>query len=173
MAAADMIHPLALVDQSSEIGEGSSVWQFASVIRGSHLGRRANIGGCSVIDGAILGDDCSVGHGAQVHPGSRVGNGVFIGPGAILCNDHWPRIAKDGFDGAALLSGAVITIDVEDDVSIGAGAIILPGVRIGHHVMVAAGAVVTRGVPPHCLWKRCGAVIPIAARVPERTPEAA
>lgn len=167
-----MIHPTAVVEGST-VGEGAEVWQFASVIRGATVGLNGNIGGCAVVDGATLGNDCSVGHGAQVHPGSRLGNRVFVGPGAILCNDRWPRVSKDGFDGDALLSGAVITIDVEDDVSIGAGAIILPGVRIGHDAVIAAGAVVTRGVPAHCLWKRCGAVVPIAARVPDRTPEAA
>jgi acetyltransferase-like isoleucine patch superfamily enzyme len=168
-----MIHPLALVSDDCKIGEEAKVWQFASVIRGANIGLNANIGGCSIVDGATIGNDCSIGHGAQIHPGSRLSNRVFVGPGAILCNDRWPRISKDGFDGDALLSGAVITIDVEDDVSIGAGAIILPGVRIGHDSMIAAGAIVGRSVPPHYLWKRCGGLVPISARVPDRTPEAA
>jgi acetyltransferase-like isoleucine patch superfamily enzyme len=42
-------------------------------------------------------------------------------------------------------------ITVEDDVWIGAGAIVLDGVRIGCGAVVAAGAVVTRDVPPHTI----------------------
>ena len=40
---------------------------------------------------------------------------------------------------------------IEDDIWIGANAVILPGVTIGHHTVVAAGAVVTKDVPPHSL----------------------
>jgi len=40
---------------------------------------------------------------------------------------------------------------IEDDIWIGANAIVLPGVTIGHHSVVAAGAVVTKDVPPHSL----------------------
>lgn len=167
-----MIHALAFVEESVQLGSGATVWQFASVIRGANVGRNVNIGGCSVVDGATIGNDCSIGHGAQIHPGSRLSNRVFVGPGAIICNDRWPRISKEGFDGSALLSGALITVDVEDDVSIGAGAIVLPGVHIGHDSMISAGSVVTRSVAPHSLWKRCGSIVPISARVPARTPEA-
>ena len=39
----------------------------------------------------------------------------------------------------------------EDDVWVGANAVILPGVTIGEHCVVAAGAVVTKDVPPHSL----------------------
>lgn len=42
-------------------------------------------------------------------------------------------------------------VKIGDDVWIGANAVILPGVTIGNHAVVAAGAVVTKDVPPHCL----------------------
>ena len=42
-------------------------------------------------------------------------------------------------------------ITIEDDIWIGANAVILPGVTIGNHSVVAAGAVVTKNVPPHSL----------------------
>lgn len=42
-------------------------------------------------------------------------------------------------------------VTIEDDVWIGANAVVLPGVRIGNHSVVAAGAVVTKDVPPHSL----------------------
>jgi acetyltransferase-like isoleucine patch superfamily enzyme len=42
-------------------------------------------------------------------------------------------------------------VTIEDDVWIGANAVVLPGVRIGTHAVVAAGAIVTKDVPPHSL----------------------
>ncbi len=40
---------------------------------------------------------------------------------------------------------------LEDDIWVGANAVILPGVTIGKHAVVAAGAIVTKDVPPHSL----------------------
>jgi acetyltransferase-like isoleucine patch superfamily enzyme len=40
---------------------------------------------------------------------------------------------------------------IEDDIWIGANAVILPGVTIGQHSVVAAGAIVTKDIPPHSL----------------------
>ena len=42
-------------------------------------------------------------------------------------------------------------VTIENDVWVGANAVILPGVTIGNHCVVAAGAVVTKDVPPHSL----------------------
>ncbi len=42
-------------------------------------------------------------------------------------------------------------VTIEDDVWVGANAVILPGVTIGNHCVIAAGAVVTKDVPPHSL----------------------
>ena len=42
-------------------------------------------------------------------------------------------------------------VTIEDDVWVGANAVILPGVTIGEHCVIAAGAVVTKDVPPHSL----------------------
>ena len=42
-------------------------------------------------------------------------------------------------------------VTIEDDVWIGANAVILPGVAIGTHSVVAAGAIVTKDVPPRSL----------------------
>lgn len=41
------------------------------------------------------------------------------------------------------------SVVISDDVWVGANAVILPGVTIGTHAVVAAGAVVTKDVPPH------------------------
>ncbi len=149
------IHPQAQVDDDVKIGVGSKVWQFASVIRGAVLGKDCTVASCAVVDGATLGDGCTVGHGASVNPGFLAGTGVFIGPNVTICNDRWPETSKEGFDGDALRTGKWAVI-AGDGASIGANAVILPGVRIGVGAMVAAGAVVDRDVPDGFLWRRNG-----------------
>jgi carbonic anhydrase/acetyltransferase-like protein (isoleucine patch superfamily) len=165
------IAPSCVVGEAT-IGARSVVWQFASVIRGASIGADCSIGGCAIVDAAMVGDRCLVGHGAQLHPGTRLGAKVFVGPGAIICNDSWPRVGKDGFDSGALLERRFVTVDIADGVSIGAGAIILPGVVIGAGSFIAAGAVVTHSMPACSLWKRKGGWVPLSARRPQRLREA-
>lgn len=142
-----MIHPLAVVDGDLE---GVTVWQFASVIRGAKIGAGSSIGSCAIVDGAKLGRRVRVGHGASIHPGALIGDDVFIGPAAIICNDPYPQAGSD-FDVGELLAGKVV-VRIEDRASIGAGAVILPGVTIGKGAMIAAGSVVTRDVARGALW---------------------
>lgn len=143
------------IDHDCEIGEGTKVWQFASVIRGATVGRFCIVGACAIIDGASVGDRCSIGHAASIHPGARIGSDVLIGPSAVICNDRWPSVEKTGWDLAAIRQFS--TVIIEDGASIGANATILPGVRIGAGALVAAGSVVTRDVPTYQVF-RCGQV---------------
>lgn len=80
-----------------------------------------------------------------------IGDDVLIGSGVhfYAANHSFERtdipIASQGHEKAE-------DIVVEDDVWIGAGAIILPGVRIGRHSVVAGGSVVTKSVPPFTVY---------------------
>lgn len=164
------VHANAVV-KDAEIGVGTTVWQFATVIRHANVGRDCNIGSCSVVDGATIGDKCSVGHGAQLHPGLSAGNEVFFGPGCIVCNDPWPRVRKGDFDIDRILEGFT-TVRIGDGASIGARAVVLPGVSIGAGAMIAAGAVVDCSVPDNHLFKRGGEIVEIARRQITRMREA-
>ncbi len=62
---------------------------------------------------------------------------------------------------ARLLDGFLTTVRIFDGASIGAGAIILPGVMIGERAMIAAGAVVSRSVRAMQLFRRDGTAEPI------------
>lgn len=156
-----MIHRAAQVDAAAKVGHGTKVWQFASIVREAMIGTDCTVASCAIVDGAMVGNRCSIGHGASVHPGTWIGDDVFIGPAAVVCNDRWPRVGKDGFDVRPLIQGEFVTVEIEDGASIGAGAIILPGVVIGAGAMVAAGAVVSRNVPECHLFKRDGSMVPI------------
>lgn len=99
----------------------------------------------------IVGDRVKIQNRASLYRGVTVEDGVFIGPHAILTNDRHPRaITPDG----ALKTQAdwtVAPITICYGAAIGAGAIIVAGVRVGRWALVAAGAVVAADVPDHGL----------------------
>jgi UDP-2-acetamido-3-amino-2,3-dideoxy-glucuronate N-acetyltransferase len=138
-----MIHALADV-QTADIGEDTRVWQFVVILAGAHIGAQCNICANVLIEGDVmLGNRVTVKSGVQLWDGLRVADDVFIGPNATFTNDLHPRsrVRLNKFPVTLLRQGS----------SIGAGAVILPGVEIGAHAIVGAGAVVTRSVPPNAM----------------------
>ncbi|SFQ11141.1 Acetyltransferase (isoleucine patch superfamily) [Geopseudomonas sagittaria] len=137
------IHPLADV-QTTEIGESTRIWQFVVALPEARIGADVNIcSHCLIENDVIIGDRVTVKSGVQLWDGLRVGNDVFIGPNASFTNDRFPRSRQH--------PGKFLETTIQDSVSIGAGAVILPGITIGAKAMVAAGAVVTRSVPPNAI----------------------
>jgi UDP-2-acetamido-3-amino-2,3-dideoxy-glucuronate N-acetyltransferase len=137
------IHALADV-QCTSIGEASRVWQFVVILPGAVIGADCNICSHCLIEGDVkIGDRVTVKSGVQLWDGLRVGNDVFIGPNASFTNDRFPRSRQR--------PERFLETSIGDGASIGAGAVILPGITIGNRAMVAAGAVVTRSVPPNAV----------------------
>ncbi|MBC7250673.1 MAG: N-acetyltransferase [Anaerolineae bacterium] len=146
------IHPTAHISPQAHIGEGTKIWHQVQVREGVTLGRHCIIGKGVYIDfNVTIGDNVKIQNGACVYHGVTLEDGVFVGPGVILTNDKLPRaINPDG----TLKSDAdwkVSPILVKRGASLGAGAVILPGVTIGQFAMIAAGAVVTHDVPDYGL----------------------
>ncbi|MCY1271259.1 dTDP-3-amino-3,6-dideoxy-alpha-D-galactopyranose 3-N-acetyltransferase [compost metagenome] len=138
-----MIHPLSDV-QSTNIGEETRVWQFTVVLAGAVIGRNCNINAhCFIENDVVIGDNVTVKSGVYLWDGMRVEDNVFIGPNVTFTNDKYPRSKQypEQFAVTTIQRGA----------SIGAGAVVLPGVTIGERAMVAAGAVVTRDVMPNAV----------------------
>jgi UDP-3-O-[3-hydroxymyristoyl] glucosamine N-acyltransferase len=155
------IHVRAWVDESVSIGARTKVWQFASITRGTVLGEDCSVSPLAMLDGSIYGDRALISAGFAAGAGFKVGSDVFIGPNVTLCNDMWPRSDKEGYDDAALRSGERFAVIIGDRCTIGANAVILPGVRIGDGSIVAAGAVVTRSIAPGLVLKRNGYCAPL------------
>ncbi|GHW66713.1 WxcM-like domain-containing protein [Vibrio cholerae] len=135
------IHEKAICE-SNNIGSGTKVWAFAHILPGAKVGNNVNVcDGVFIENDVIIGNNVTIKCGVQLWDGVRVGNNVFIGPNATFSNDKYPRSKcyPDSFSPTT----------IEDGASIGANATILPGVTIGMHAMVGAGAVVTRNVPPY------------------------
>jgi acetyltransferase-like isoleucine patch superfamily enzyme len=106
------------------------------------IGNRVAIGTSAVIEGStIIGDEVSLQSMVYIPTDTVIGNNVFIGPNTVLTNDRYPPTRIGGLKGPQIHDGAAI----------GANATLLPGVSIGEGALVAAGAIVTRDVPPHML----------------------
>jgi acetyltransferase-like isoleucine patch superfamily enzyme len=82
---------------------------------------------------------------------------VFVGPGATTTNDD--TMGRHGRERP--LRGAILRRACR----VGAGAVLTPGVEIGEEAFVAAGAIVTRDVPPRAVVM--GAPAKVVRQVPE------
>jgi len=101
----------------------------------------------------VVGDRCKIQNRASIFHVVTLGAGVFVGPHAVFTNDRYPRaINPDGSMKSDDDWDAGET-HVGDGASVGAGAVVLPGVTIGAWAMVAAGAVVTTDVREHAIVK--------------------
>jgi len=135
------VHPAADV-QSEAIGDRTRIWQFVVVLPGAKIGKDVNIcSHCFIENDVYIGDRTTVKCGVQVWDGVRLGDDVFVGPNVTFTNDKFPR--------SKVFPEKFAETQVENNVSIGGGAVILPGLTIGTHAMVGAGAVVTKSVPPY------------------------
>lgn len=151
------VHNQAHVCESAELGDGVTVWQFASVVRGAIVGAGSSIGANATVDGAVIGKRCRIQSGARLFVGCVLEDEVFIGPNVVVCNDYFPRTDKTGFYPNVYNQRAAVWI--ERGASVGANVTVLPGVRIGRHAMIAAGSKVTTDVPDWTLWKTDGTCV--------------
>ncbi len=137
------IHPTALV-ASKDVGEGTRIWAFVNILAGSKIGRDCNIcDRCFVENDVVLGDRVTVKCGVSLYDGLVLESDVFVGPGVIFSNDPRPRSGVH-------LAAHPRTL-VRQGASLGAGAILLPGIAVGRYAMVGAGALLTRDVPDFAL----------------------
>lgn len=137
------LHPLSDV-QTSQIGEGTRIWQFSIILGGARIGRDCNICAHTLIENdVILGDNVTVKSGVYIWDGTIIGNNVFIGPNATFTNDKIPR--------SKVYPENYLKIIIQDYASIGANATLLPGINIGKYAMVGAGAVVVKDVPDYAV----------------------
>lgn len=103
---------------------------------GSKIGSFCDIGG-------VTGEDCMIQSFAYIPSGVMIGERCFIGPRVTFTNVKHPPL-KEGEE--------IQETKVGDDVVIGAGAIILPGLTIGDRAVIGAGSVVTKDIPAGETW---------------------
>jgi acetyltransferase-like isoleucine patch superfamily enzyme len=112
-----------------EIGDDTRVGPFVEIQRGARIGAR-----------------CKVQSHAFICEGVTVEDEVFVGHGVMFVNDKYPRATTTA---GTLQRGddwELLEIVVERGASLGSGAVVLGGVRVGAGAIVGAGAVVTKDV---------------------------
>lgn len=122
-----------------------------------------NLYGCSIGDGCkigsfveiqkdvVIGKRCKISSHSFLCSGVKIGDGVFVGHNVSFVNDKYPSAVNS--DGSLQTSDDWHQVDtwIEDGASIGTGATILCGVRIGKKALVGAGSVVTKDVPANAV----------------------
>jgi acetyltransferase-like isoleucine patch superfamily enzyme len=117
-----------------EIGAGSRIGAFVEIQRGASVGAR-----------------CKVSSHSFICDGVRIEDEVFIGHGVMFTNDRLPAATDESGRAKGDADWLLERTTVRRGASIGSNATILPGIVIGARALVAAGAVVTRDVPPHAI----------------------
>lgn len=166
------VHESATIESDVTIGNDTKVWHDAHIRCGARIGRGCVIGKGVFIDAGVrVGDHCKIQNYACLYAPAVLEEGVFVGPRAILINDKNPRaITPQGEPNEQWEPQGVY---LARGVSVGAGAIVMPGITMEEWSMAGAGAVVNSnamphdlmlGVPARCLGKvnEAGKVIEIA-----------
>lgn len=132
-----IIHPLALIDWNVHLGRHCFIGR-------ADLNTLGGNGRIEIGDGSIVYNGCDLlcHHNSTIRIGKNV---LFTRHSSAVTGGH-----KFEDPNVAIISQGVTTADitVEDDCWIGYRVILLPGVRVGRGSVVAAGAVVTKDLPP-------------------------
>lgn len=138
-------HPTAVIDQGSQIGEGSKIWHFSHLMPGCVIGENCVIGqNVFIAPKVVLGNGVKVQNNVSIYTGVICEEDVFLGPSMVFTNVINPRSfleRKDEFRQTLVRKGA----------SIGANATIICGVTIGQFALIGAASVVTKDVPDYAL----------------------
>jgi UDP-3-O-[3-hydroxymyristoyl] glucosamine N-acyltransferase len=163
------VHPTAVVDETAQLGDDTVVWSHACIGAGVIAGRSCRIGHAAYVDrGVRLGDRVVLHTGASVFRPFELDDDVFIGPHACLSNDRDPVATR-------IRDLTAMTWRVGTGATVGAGAIVLADVELAPHVLIGAGAVVTRSTVPFGIYmgtpaRLTGFRCPCGARFPLPVP---
>lgn len=135
---------LPLSGQRVDLDQGSVAWWPCHIGREAKIGPECSIGALAHIgQRVVLGRRCKVQGSAYIADECVLGDDVFIGPSAVLLNDKFPPSNdRTKWRPVHVGTGAVI----------GGNATVIPGNNVGEHSVLAAGAVLTKDLPPHEVW---------------------
>lgn len=139
------VHESSYIDSGVTIGDGTKVWHFSHILKGSDIGNNCSIGQNVMIGPDVrVGDNCKIQNNVSLYSGVELEQGVFCGPSCVFTNVINPRAEverKNEFRPTRVRRGATIV----------ANATIICGNELGEYCMIAAGAVVTKDVPAYAL----------------------
>lgn len=125
-----------------EIGDYFKTGHGVLIREKTKIGDNVLIGTNTVVEGHCdIGSNISIQSNVYIPQNSSIDDYVFIGPCACFTNDRYPLRSDYPLKGPVIKKGA----------SIGANSTFLSGIEVGEGSMVAAGAIVTRDIPPDYL----------------------
>jgi UDP-2-acetamido-3-amino-2,3-dideoxy-glucuronate N-acetyltransferase len=131
-----------------EFGEGATVGPFTNLY-GCVIGDLTRVGPFVEIQAGVrVGQRCKIQSHTFICTGVTIEDEVFVGHGVLFVNDKRPRSTTADGSLQSESDWTLLATVVEHGASLGSGAVILGGVRIGADALVGAGAVVTRDVEP-------------------------
>lgn len=138
------IHPFVVIYDDVTIGDDCFVGEFTHMREKTALANNVSVGSHAQLEGDIeLGEGTRLHGDVHISPGTRVGKRCFLANNVNFTNVKFPFATNPAFKNKRE------PVIVEDDVKIGSGVIVTPGVRIGHDSLIGAGALVTKDVPPY------------------------
>lgn len=141
------VHPTAVVDEPCEIGEGTKIWHFAHVLKNAQIGKNCVLGQNVVVANNVkIGNGVKIQNNVSIYEGVELEDYAFCGPSMVFTNVRTPRC-----EFPRNTSSDYVRTLVKRGASIGANATIVCGVTLHEGAFVAAGAVVTKDVPPYTM----------------------
>lgn len=138
-------HESSYVDEDCLIGDGTKIWHFSHILKGSKIGQNVIISQNVMIGpDVIVGNNCKIQNNVSLYKGVILDDGVFCGPSCVFTNVYNPRAEIERKNEFRLTY-------VEKGVTIGANATVVCGVKLGAYSFIGAGAVVKSDVPSHAL----------------------
>ncbi len=129
-----------------ELGPGVRIFSFVNLY-GCRIGADTLVGAFVEIQrGAVIGARCKISSHTFICEGVTIGDESFVGHGVLFTNDKYPEAVNQDGSMKGRDDWTCTPTTVGKRVSLGSGAVILPGVTIGDGAMIGAGAVVTRDV---------------------------
>ena len=142
----------AQVDEGARLESGVIVWELAHVRENAVIGAGSSLGrGAYVGPGVRLGRNCKIQNYALLYEPAMLEDGVFVGPAVVFTNDVYPRAINPDGSRKSGDDWHAVGVTVRTGAAIGARSVCIAPVEIGEWALVAAGATVTRDVPPYAL----------------------
>lgn len=140
-------HPTATIDDGAHIGARTKIWHYSHVSPRAHIGEGCSLGqNVFVAPGVTIGNGVKIQNNVSIYEGVILDDYVFCGPSMVFTNVRTPRS-----EFPRNTSADYTVTHVKRGASIGANATIVTGITLHEGAFVAAGAVVTRDVPPYTI----------------------
>lgn len=137
-----LIKPFTNIYKGSVIKQSTFIGHNVLIRENCIIGHSSKVGSYSE-----LSNNCIIGNNVTIHSKvficefTIIEDNVFIGPGVIFTNSKYPKSKNS--------KSELVAPEISKNVKIGAGSIILPGIKIGCNSLIGAGTIVSKNIPPN------------------------